>query len=514
LLSVAFFQSSPLLLLPLPLLCKPHRLLSTCLFLCLLLVSAHACPYHDNYLLLLLLLPLLPIVMVEQLPYIAASANQPVDYHSIDPYNLSLLSVSSATAPIVAATSTTAMPMATLTTPVVPIHRSGISSTSRNGGSNQILGPFFCRWEGCPMTGCQFPTGDAIWRHLETTHFNARSRRDDGLMCRWSGCDEVRPSLFRLKSHMRKHLDWRPFGCQLCDERFKHRGDQKKHLARKHANATSTTRASPPAEQEHQTSPQSQYTYAPVTFASTHPSDAENPTLQTNYYVSNSTSPSPDATVTYPVFASVPPMPLAAYTAVSKAPSSQLATQTIAPGQQLMVDGTLDENVGLSSLMNPQCGEPTVTPYAPTDCTQDVTCFLKNAPTLENVCGWLQDAAYAQPISQATDDDEEDRHSWSSFGPEKTPESTLLSDMTHLSPLLLAGGSSTLTTAATTTAIAATQYTPPSMVAVEDGHDMLPTSLPPPAIFEGLDSYVGGDDHGYSLSTTTYEQLGLTGLTV
>jgi hypothetical protein len=124
-----------------------------------------------------------------------------------------------------------------------PIRRGSIT-TSRNGNNSRLLGPFFCRWRGCRMMDHPFVTGDAIWRHMETEHFSVRSpsasgvtEASGGLSCGWIGCDEVRPSLFRLKSHMKKHLDWRPFGCELCDERFKHRGDQKKHLMRKHPDA-------------------------------------------------------------------------------------------------------------------------------------------------------------------------------------------------------------------------------------------------------------------------------------
>ncbi|KAI9595209.1 hypothetical protein BDF19DRAFT_413888 [Syncephalis fuscata] len=125
-----------------------------------------------------------------------------------------------------------------------PIRRGSIT-TSRNGNNARLLGPFFCRWEDCMLCDHAFATGDAIWRHIETEHLSSRLQAvgsaepsASGLTCRWVGCDEVRPSLFRLKSHMKKHLDWRPFGCELCDERFKHRGDQKKHLARKHPDAT------------------------------------------------------------------------------------------------------------------------------------------------------------------------------------------------------------------------------------------------------------------------------------
>ncbi|RKP25604.1 hypothetical protein SYNPS1DRAFT_28667 [Syncephalis pseudoplumigaleata] len=126
---------------------------------------------------------------------------------------------------------------------VGPIRRGSIT-TSRNGNNARLLGPFFCRWEDCLLCEHAFPTGDAIWRHIETEHLSSRLQavgssepNTGGLTCRWVGCDEVRPSLFRLKSHMKKHLDWRPFGCEHCDERFKHRGDQKKHLARKHPDA-------------------------------------------------------------------------------------------------------------------------------------------------------------------------------------------------------------------------------------------------------------------------------------
>ncbi|RKP05856.1 hypothetical protein THASP1DRAFT_25719 [Thamnocephalis sphaerospora] len=125
-----------------------------------------------------------------------------------------------------------------------PIRRGSIT-TSRNGNNSRLLGPFFCRWRGCMLMDHPFPTGDAIWKHMETEHFSSRSQSagvteacSGGLTCGWIGCDEVRPSLFRLKSHMKKHLDWRPFGCDLCDERFKHRGDQKKHLVRKHPDAS------------------------------------------------------------------------------------------------------------------------------------------------------------------------------------------------------------------------------------------------------------------------------------
>lgn len=404
-------------------------------------------------------------------------------------------------------------------TPVVPMRRGGVASTSRNGGSNRILGPFLCRWEGCPMVGRPFPTGDAIWRHLETTHFNARSRKDDGLMCRWSGCDEVRPSLFRLKSHMRKHLDWRPFGCQFCDERFKHRGDQKKHLVRKHPDAPNM-RASPSDcasdhELHHHHHAQlgnsvhdSPYTsYAPMAPALAYPTlstesssaanlplTTESSTLPLGYYVSGQSS---HADTAYPVFAS-------------------MAAGLPVTSHQLMMPM---ETACPASLIGSQelAREPTVTACAPAHgAPHDVASLFKTAPSLENVCGWLQGAAYAQPIGQAfDDDDEEDRRSWTSGSFEKTPESTLLSDIADLSPLLLAGGSP---------ALMHQQTTPPTLPADryydQSSHTMdIPSSLvslPPPAggVFDGFGRLMGtSNDVSNNSHLTTFEQLGLTGLT-
>ncbi|RKP05857.1 hypothetical protein THASP1DRAFT_32314 [Thamnocephalis sphaerospora] len=108
---------------------------------------------------------------------------------------------------------------------------SNSSANSSSAGGPHEEGPFFCKWRGCAASNRVFSNGADIWQHLVDTHLVQPARQDDKYQCCWEECVLERRNLFCLKSHMKKHLDWRPYGCSYCFEWFKHRCDHKKHVS-------------------------------------------------------------------------------------------------------------------------------------------------------------------------------------------------------------------------------------------------------------------------------------------
>jgi hypothetical protein len=110
------------------------------------------------------------------------------------------------------------------------------SSRSRGSSGGPLdEGPFHCEWLGCSIAHHPFSTGMEIWEHLLEVHLKPLAR--NGLKsfgCRWGACREDRKSSFCLQSHMKRHLDWRPYGCEYCGDWFKHKCDHKKHVQRRH----------------------------------------------------------------------------------------------------------------------------------------------------------------------------------------------------------------------------------------------------------------------------------------
>ncbi|KAI0218686.1 hypothetical protein L0F63_004408 [Massospora cicadina] len=55
--------------------------------------------------------------------------------------------------------------------------------------------------------------------------------------CRWANaCNYQTTEKKHLISHLRSHLDWRPFSCEICGARFKHEHEIRRHIDKLHQN--------------------------------------------------------------------------------------------------------------------------------------------------------------------------------------------------------------------------------------------------------------------------------------
>ncbi|KAJ9050286.1 hypothetical protein DSO57_1015883 [Entomophthora muscae] len=92
-----------------------------------------------------------------------------------------------------------------------------------------------CLWDGCSI---QFVNFDDLFRHLKEAHVNSQNPtlpRD----CRWANtCNYQTTEKKHLVSHLRSHLDWRPFSCEICGSRFKHEHEIRRHVDKIHQNHT------------------------------------------------------------------------------------------------------------------------------------------------------------------------------------------------------------------------------------------------------------------------------------
>jgi hypothetical protein len=76
-------------------------------------------------------------------------------------------------------------------------------------------GAFFCMWRNCQAARTVFKSGKLLWQHLCQQHLGSDPFQPGEYPCKWNDCQEKRHNLFCLKSHIKRHIDWRPYGCYV-----------------------------------------------------------------------------------------------------------------------------------------------------------------------------------------------------------------------------------------------------------------------------------------------------------
>ena len=96
-----------------------------------------------------------------------------------------------------------------------------------------------CRWDSC---GSSHSDACALLAHVAEVHIGRRSRQNLSLVCKWPDCSRSSQPFAKrdhIISHMRVHIHYKPFYCELCFKMFKRPQDLKKHLGIHAASKTS-----------------------------------------------------------------------------------------------------------------------------------------------------------------------------------------------------------------------------------------------------------------------------------
>ena len=84
-----------------------------------------------------------------------------------------------------------------------------------------------CKWETCQE---QYDSAKALFEHVTETHINIMGTQKFTRECKWDGCDSKVERRHHLVSHVRIHVNFKPFVCQYCGKSYKWAHDSKRHV--------------------------------------------------------------------------------------------------------------------------------------------------------------------------------------------------------------------------------------------------------------------------------------------
>jgi hypothetical protein len=95
---------------------------------------------------------------------------------------------------------------------------------------NETVGPFICLWmkDNIPCN-IEFESAEFLYKHLCDDHVGRKANNNLCLTCHWNNCNFTKNKRDHITSHLRKHISFKPFVCQICDRAFKRPQDLKKH---------------------------------------------------------------------------------------------------------------------------------------------------------------------------------------------------------------------------------------------------------------------------------------------
>lgn len=89
------------------------------------------------------------------------------------------------------------------------------------------VGPFKCEWTGCTL---EFPEARGLYDHLCHEHIGRKNKQNFSLQCGWAGCKVETIKRDHITLHLRVHVPWKPWECNVCSKGFKRPQDLKKHV--------------------------------------------------------------------------------------------------------------------------------------------------------------------------------------------------------------------------------------------------------------------------------------------
>ncbi|KAL6608893.1 hypothetical protein U3516DRAFT_799795 [Neocallimastix sp. 'constans'] len=75
----------------------------------------------------------------------------------------------------------------------------------------------------------EFESAEFLYKHLCDDHVGRKANNNLCLTCHWNNCNFTKNKRDHITSHLRKHISFKPFVCQICERAFKRPQDLKKH---------------------------------------------------------------------------------------------------------------------------------------------------------------------------------------------------------------------------------------------------------------------------------------------
>lgn len=109
-----------------------------------------------------------------------------------------------------------------------PLSTTGMRSASTPSSSDEdTVHLHRCQWKGCSL---EFTSPELLYHHLCQDHVGRKSQKNLQLNCQWGDCQTKTVKRDHITSHLRVHVQLKPFACSTCNKKFKRPQDLKKHL--------------------------------------------------------------------------------------------------------------------------------------------------------------------------------------------------------------------------------------------------------------------------------------------
>jgi len=90
------------------------------------------------------------------------------------------------------------------------------SKKDKKNKKNETIGPFICLWmkndEACNI---EFESAELLYNHLCDDHVGRKANNNLCLTCHWNNCNFTKNKRDHITSHLRKHISFKPFVCEV-----------------------------------------------------------------------------------------------------------------------------------------------------------------------------------------------------------------------------------------------------------------------------------------------------------
>ncbi len=90
-----------------------------------------------------------------------------------------------------------------------------------------------CKWSTCQES---FNSSKGLFDHICESHINVMGTQKFTRECKWDNCDAKVERRHHLVSHIRIHVNFKPFVCQYCGKSYKWAHDSKRHVRKCNSN--------------------------------------------------------------------------------------------------------------------------------------------------------------------------------------------------------------------------------------------------------------------------------------
>lgn len=90
------------------------------------------------------------------------------------------------------------------------------SKKDKKSKKNESNGPFICLWmKDDKACNIEFENAELLYKHLCDDHVGRKANNNLCLTCHWNNCNFTKNKRDHITSHLRKHISFKPFVCQV-----------------------------------------------------------------------------------------------------------------------------------------------------------------------------------------------------------------------------------------------------------------------------------------------------------